>query len=153
MHVIFFADLPTSHPAYIEGAIGVAFASNTPWGDLPWTELDEQQYQAAVNATTVPPRPATPIPDWTILEELRNSPIFYKAFVAANNSLVVSNAFSLLRDALDLQNVADLRFAFNSLREGLAASPVGDFTSEELTWISAKLEEYGFDSAGFNLDA
>lgn len=151
MHVVYFSDLPESHPAKLPGGEGVAFASSTPWGDLPWVELSEQEYQDALAVTVRPPQPQTPQPDWGIVEELRNSPVFYKSFVAANNSVAVSNAFSLLRDALDLQNVNDLRFAFNNLRPALAATPVGDFSAEELAWISEKLEQYGFAINDFDL--
>lgn len=159
MFILKYSDLPESHPALasnppLDNVAFVHEGDDAPTDGLPWTEVTLKDYNILIAAQSIPePEPIepTPDPDWSIVDCLRASPVFARAFAGGNESVPAINASSYVRDAMFFQNVNDLRFGFNQLRVALANTSVGDFTAEELAFIGQKLEEYHFPLEGFNL--
>lgn len=157
MHVVYFSALPDNHPAKRPGAIGIAFASPTPWGDLPWIELSQAEYEAALAATILPPPPQPPEQpeeNWAGLEsELRNSPVWARAFDAASRSVRANAAFTLVLTTLTTtHSLTDLRFGWEQLRACMREqASLSDFGVEELEFVRQALERCNFNPAEFDL--
>jgi hypothetical protein len=87
-------------------------------------------------------------PNWTMLiDSLRNSPQWGRAFAAACITLKANTAFTTLMATLSgLHSIETLEFAIARLREEMTEiAEVGDFSADEITELNHKLSDAGFN--------
>lgn len=88
-----------------------------------------------------------------LMDSLRNTAVFAKAYDAGSKTIKANAAFSLLMTALTAsRNLNDLRFSLAQLRDAMQSqASLSDFTDDELSFIKKALTDNGFSAEDFDL--